>query len=122
MWDGDALAHAIEVRGDVVEVRTFCFEDGSFEPWAQGEDVPDGYGGRSKRWAYFVNDPNGTPDELVDATGSVVAELERDAWGKATAASAATPLRFQGQYHDAATATRRTPSGGSTRWGSRPRR
>jgi RHS repeat-associated protein len=108
VWDGDAIAHAITTRaareGDpVVEVRTFCFEDGGFVPWAQGEEKDDGYGGRDRRWSYFANDPIGTPDVLVDGSGAVVAEIDRAAWGKVTAGREATPIRFQGQSEDAAT-------------------
>jgi RHS repeat-associated protein len=104
VWDGDTIAHAIRVRavaeGDpIVEERTFCFEDGGFVPWAQCDEAPDEYGGRAKAWGYFVNDPIGTPDELVDGAGVVCAELKRQAWGK-TEAGEATPLRFQGQHED----------------------
>jgi RHS repeat-associated protein len=111
IWDGDTIAHAIRTRavagGDpVVEERTFCFEDGGFVPWAQCDDAPDGYGGRRKGWTFFVNDPIGTPEELVDGAGGVVAELDREVWGKTQAlddARVQTPLRFQGQYDDGET-------------------
>ena len=108
VWDGDTIAHAIleraEFNGDpVVEERTFCFEDGGFVPWAQRDDVPDGYGGRRRAWSYFVGDPIGTPDELVDGAGRVLAELDREAWGRTTAGGEATTLRFQGQYEDGET-------------------
>lgn len=108
VWDGDVLAHAIRTRaaedGDpVVEERTFCFEDGSFVPWAQRDAGPDGFGGEGRAWRYFVNDPIGTPDELVGGDGMVVAELDRAAWGRTRAVEGSrpgTPLRFQGQYED----------------------
>jgi RHS repeat-associated protein len=108
VWDGDTIAHAICTRvaetGElIVEERAFCFEDGGFVPWAQCDDVPDGFGGRSRTWAFFVNDAVGTPDELVGSDGAVLAELERQAWGRVTAGKAATPLRFQGQFGDRAT-------------------
>jgi RHS repeat-associated protein len=108
VWDGDTIAHAICTRAaaegaPVVEERTYCFEDGAFVPWAQCDDVPDGYGGRRRAWAFHVNDPIGTPDELVGADGAVLAELDRRAWGRTQAAERAraeTPLRFQGQHED----------------------
>jgi RHS repeat-associated protein len=108
VWDGDTIAHAIRTRaadeGDpIVEERTYCFEDGGFVPWAQGDAMPDGYGGRAKSWAYFVNDPIGTPEELLDGAGVVRAELDREAWGRTTTGGEATPLRFQGQQEDEAT-------------------
>ena len=111
VWDGDLLAHAIRTRaaasGDpVVEERIYCFEDGGFVPWAHGETGPDGYGGRQKSWAFYVNDPIGTPEELVDGAGGVLAELDREVWGRTVAAEgarASTPLRFQGQHEDGET-------------------
>jgi RHS repeat-associated protein len=107
VWDADTIAHAIRIivqtEGDiVVEERTFCFEDGGVVPWAQCDDGPDGYGGRRRAWSYFVNDPIGTPEEMVDGSGVVVAELDREAWGK-TVGGERTPLRFQGQYEDGET-------------------
>ena len=111
VWDGDVLAHAIRTRAlagadPVVEERTYCFEDAGFVPWAHCEAGPDGYGGRRKSWAFYVNDPIGTPEELVDGAGSVLAELNREVWGKTEAAAGAraeTPLRFQGQHEDGET-------------------
>jgi RHS repeat-associated protein len=108
VWDGDTLAHAIRTRalneGDpIVEERTYCFEDGSSVPWAHCEVGPDGYGGRRSVWAFYVNDPIGTPEELVDGTGAVIAELDRQAWGRTETGDGAgpsTPLRFQGQHED----------------------
>jgi RHS repeat-associated protein len=111
VWDGDTLVHAIRTRatteGDpVVEERTYCFEDGGFVPWAHRETGPDGYGGRRSVWAFYVNDPIGTPEELVDGAGAVLAELDRQVWGRTEVgegARASTPLRFQGQHDDAET-------------------
>jgi RHS repeat-associated protein len=108
VWDGDTIAHSIRSRaaaeGDpVVDERTYCFEDGGFVPWAHCEAVPDGYGGQRRTWAYYVNDPIGTPDELVDGSGAVLTELDRRAWGRTEetpGARASTPLRFQGQIED----------------------
>ena len=111
VWDGDLLAHAIRTRATasadpVVEERTYCFEDGGFVPWAHCEAGPDGYGGRQKSWAFYVNDAIGTPEELIDGAGGVLAELDREVWGTTVAAEgarASTPLRFQGQQEDGET-------------------
>jgi RHS repeat-associated protein len=108
VWDGDTLAHAIRARavaeGDpIVEERTYCFEDGGFVPWAHCETADDARGVRRSAWAFYVNDPIGTPEELVDGRGEVLAELDREAWGRTEAgdgARASTPLRFQGQLED----------------------
>lgn len=108
VWDGDTIAHEIRTRADangdpIVEERTYCFEDDSFAPWAQCDDVPDGYGGRSRTWSFFGNDPIGTPEELIGGDGTLVAELDRRAWGRTEAVDGdqrQTPLRFQGQRED----------------------
>jgi RHS repeat-associated protein len=111
VWDGDTLAHAIRTRaaaaGDpIIEERTYCFEDGGFVPWAHRETEPDEHGGRRSAWAFYANDPIGTPEELVDGVGGVLASLDRRPWGPTEAAEgarASTPLRFQGQYADCET-------------------
>jgi RHS repeat-associated protein len=101
VWDADVLVHEIARssgegagRDPVVEVRTYWFEDDEFSPAAHRE--PDG------RWVHYVNDPIGTPEQLVDEAGDVVCELERRAWGLTapSEANASTPLRFPGQYED----------------------
>ena len=68
--------------------------------------MPDGYGGRRRGWSFLLDDPIGTPEELVGGDGGVLAELDREAWGETEAAEGAraeTPLRFQGQLEDAET-------------------
>jgi RHS repeat-associated protein len=103
VWDGDVLVHEIThtagASGDpVVEERTYCFDDGSFEPVAHRDGPRD-----EGCWFHYVNDPAGTPERLVDAEGSVACDLSRQAWGKTTVAPGAktsTPLRLQGQYED----------------------
>jgi RHS repeat-associated protein len=106
VWDGDALVHAIRTVGTSppVETRTFCFEDGGFVPRAQCETRPDALHGERSTWLYFVNDPAGTPDELVTDAGEVCGTLDRAAWGTTTTTGRArTPIRFQGQQEDAET-------------------
>jgi RHS repeat-associated protein len=111
VWDGDVLAHEIRTlsaaEGDpIVEERTYCFEDGGFVPWTHCETKADRFGVRRSAWAFYVNDPIGTPEDMVDGAGEVLAELDREAWGATRAsegARASTPLRFQGQHEDAGT-------------------
>ena len=100
VWDGDVLVHEIKETarrgGDpIVEERTYCFEDDSFEPAAHREG--------SGAWIAYMNDPTGAPDRLIAADGTVVGEIERGAWGQQQAAPgsrATTPLGLQGQYDD----------------------
>jgi RHS repeat-associated protein len=111
VWDGSTLAHTLRMRaaaeGDpIVEERTYCFEDGGFVPWAHCETKEDRFGVRGSTWAFYVNDPIGTPEELVDGAGEVLAELDREAWGRmreTEGVRASTPLRFQGQHEDSET-------------------
>ncbi len=101
VWDGDVLVHEIKETarrgGDpIVEERTYCFEDDSFEPAAHREG--------SGAWVAYMNDPNGAPDRLIAADGSVAGEIERGAWGQQQAtpgSRATTPIGLQGQYEDA---------------------
>lgn len=100
VWDGDVLVHEIKETarrgGDpIVEERTYCFEDDSFEPAAHREG--------SGAWITYMNDPAGAPDRLIAADGSVAGEIERGAWGQQQAAAgsrATTPIGLQGQYDD----------------------
>jgi RHS repeat-associated protein len=109
VWDIDTLAHAIRVRrgveGDlIVEQQTFCMDDDGFVPWAQCDDTPDSFGGRLHTWSFFINDPIGTPEEMIGGDGGTLAEFDRRAWGRTApiqGARAGTPLRFQGQHEDA---------------------
>lgn len=102
VWERDKLLHEITKRIEassaetdpVVEVRTFCYEDGSFSPAAHRE--PDG------RWVHYLNDAIGTPERLLDGSGAPVGELSRDAFrlSEAENSEVNTPLRFPGQYED----------------------
>lgn len=108
VWQGDTLVHAIRARvGEggrpIVEERTYCFDDDGWTPRAHGDRVLGPEGGGAREWVYYVNDPAGAPDALVDEAGEVLAHFERAAWGRTRArpgSRAATPLRYAGQYED----------------------
>ncbi|MBL8743665.1 MAG: RHS domain-containing protein [Myxococcales bacterium] len=101
VWDEASLVHEIRSTHDVVSERTYCF-DGAV-PKAQ-RDVTIKNGVREEGpWYHYVNDLAGTPEELVDARGVIVAKLKRSTWGKGTtqpATAASSNIRFQGQYED----------------------
>jgi RHS repeat-associated protein len=110
VWDGNTLAHEIRTRAaadddPAVEERTYCFEDGGFVPWAHCETKDDRFGVRRSTWAFYVNDPIGTPEELVGSDGEMLAELDRLAWGRTREGEGAraSSLRFQGQQEDSET-------------------
>jgi RHS repeat-associated protein len=100
VWDGDSPVHERRTRrGDVLLDRTYCFARGTFVPYAHGERR----GGGERTWFFYLNDPAGSPDTLVDARGEVACRMERTVWGKLVPAEGArtiTPFRFQGQYDD----------------------
>jgi RHS repeat-associated protein len=83
-------------------VRTYCVDDTGARPWAH-RDERRGPGDEAKAagWLHYVNDPNGMPDRLVSDRGEVAFELRATPWGRAEGpGAAATPIRFDGQYHD----------------------
>jgi len=108
VWDGDVLVHEIRETarrgGDpIVEERTYCFEDQSFEPALQRVGRPGDDTAVSSGWLSYMNDPAGAPDRLIASDGSVACEIERGAWGRGRAAAGSTettPFGLQGQYED----------------------
>jgi RHS repeat-associated protein len=110
VWDGNAVVHEIVRRPDqqTGEVRTtertYCYEGGTMAPWAHFTRTSGGGSEHEEEgWHYYVNDPVGTPEELVDGAGRVEARLRRTAFGETRREGApgeSTPLRFQGQHED----------------------
>lgn len=112
VWDGHLLAHEIReiaaADGDqIVEERTYTFEDKSESPMAQltrSRATPQGdLAPSEEEWVHYVNDPNGTPEALVGRSGDVVWRADRTVWGERRAGSAGdadTPIGFAGQYYD----------------------
>jgi RHS repeat-associated protein len=57
----------------------------------------------TRKWYFYVSDPFGFPERLVDAQGNIAATLVRSAFGEVTYApgsTTATPVRKLGQYCD----------------------
>ncbi len=106
VWDANVLVHELTTRaqaaGDpVVSQRTYWFEDDGFDPVAHADSSP--MAGEGERWYFYVNDPAGTPERLVESSGEVACELTRTAFGVLVASPGArttTPLRLEGQYAD----------------------
>jgi len=106
LWDKDRVAQEIKRSADaagdpVVEIRSYAYDGHSGRPLAQRDERRAGGQVDRDAWVYFVNDPIGTPEHLVDAQGKVVGEVARTAFGETS--SNDTSLRFQGQYADAET-------------------
>jgi RHS repeat-associated protein len=92
VWDGDTLIERIGGG----RVTTWDHEPGTYRPLVQSERAAQG----GTRFLAVLTDPIGTPTELVDATGRVVARLRTTLWGEGDGDEAACPLRFPGQYRD----------------------
>lgn len=103
-WDGDVLVNEIcekaAAAGDpVVEERSYGVIPGELTPF--GDCIKTGQQDQH-RWYLF--DPNGMPDALVGADGTILGELHPTLYGKVDPAHTdLTPLRFPGHYHDTET-------------------
>ncbi|TQM01087.1 RHS repeat-associated protein [Actinoallomurus bryophytorum] len=110
-WDDVVLAeqtHSVmEDAGAVTRTTAWDYEPGGFRPIAQTERVLSGESPQDaidERFYGIVTDLTGSPSEMVDSTGDLVWQSVSSAWGiGAPRGSAACPLRFPGQYHDAET-------------------
>jgi len=92
-WDRHALVH--EQRDDDA-LRTYVFDEDAFAPSAHR----DGTGG----WRFYVNNPIGTPEQLVDGSGQLVGSQRLTSRGRLLSAEGeTTPIRLQGQYADPGT-------------------
>ena len=107
VWDGEVLVHEIKRTGTdsgdaVTEERTYAFEDRGFSPIAERSLRRDAGGVRDTGWLHHVNDPSGTPERLLDASGGVVSERTHTAWGVTDGgpSDVETSLRFAGQQED----------------------
>ncbi|WP_437632439.1 DUF6531 domain-containing protein [Sorangium sp. So ce854] len=100
LWDGDAIAAELDsARG----ARCFVHEPGTLVPLLQAE--------RGDVFTY-VNDPLGTPKELIDSKGMVAWSAAHSAWGKVVETygdpicamnhrgNVSSPFRLLGQYAD----------------------
>ncbi|UKD57349.1 DUF6531 domain-containing protein [Amycolatopsis sp. FU40] len=102
-WDDRVLVEQA-ARG---RVTAWDYEPDSFRPLLQRELASRGPREPvDEQFSLIVADLSGAPAELVAPDGRVTWYARTGLWGAAvqeTAAGASTPLRFQGQYHDAET-------------------
>lgn len=108
VWTEDFLLQEVTTRtvgGRSVRVaqRDYCYLSG-FRPLAHVDVSFDADGKvTERRCVYYLSDPFGFPEALVDERGDVVAKVRRTAFGDAKVAAdatATTPLRKIGQYYD----------------------
>src|SRR6478736_4089596 len=110
VWDGDVILQEItEEPGSAtarVSARSYLY-DRDAQPLAQRDSTREtGAAWQHGEWLYFVNDPLGTPDYLVNADGREAARFQRAAFGATQVLSETgvwSPLRFPGQYEDSET-------------------
>ncbi|WP_043486347.1 MULTISPECIES: putative T7SS-secreted protein [Streptomyces] len=105
VWDGSTLVEQTTTGQARPEPTTLTWDHDGLRPVAQTERVTDDMGRREidRRFFAIVTDLVGTPRELLDENGDIVARHHATLWGAtgpAAAGEAHTPLRFPGQYHD----------------------
>ena len=105
VWDLLNIVHEIETdhaSGEESRVSTYLFEDNTeATPIAQRTADP-----RSAGWEYIVGDINDTPEELVDAAGTLLGRIHRKAYGRSevdATSSTSIAFRFPGQLDDGET-------------------
>lgn len=103
-WDGPTLIEQTTRSADSPHEVTLSWTHSGLHPLTQVESIR----GASReeidsRFFAIVTDLVGTPTELIDEGGEVAWRTRATVWGTTSwnrDASAYTPLRFPGQYHD----------------------
>lgn len=108
-WDGEALCADATAAG----LREFVYHPETFEPLALieppaacGAKPASGAAPPTGRVLHYHNDPNGSPQDVTDARGTVLWSAHYSALGgvdRLYAEEIDQPLRLQGQYADAET-------------------
>jgi RHS repeat-associated protein len=105
-WDGNVLVEQEDLDGDSEKTTTWNYRNGSLIPLTQASRTVIRGGseeqGVDEEFYSVVTDLNGTPTELVSLNGAVVGNQQHTLWGQPAGQrdTAATPLRFPGQYYD----------------------
>ncbi|MFB6772064.1 RHS repeat-associated core domain-containing protein [Streptomyces sp. NPDC056337] len=108
-WDGNTLCEQTAEQGDTGTKATLTWNHDGLSPVSQAErlwavDAPQE--SFDERFFAIVTDLVGTPTELVSPDGEIAWHTRATLWGTTAwnrDATAYTPLRFPGQYHDAET-------------------
>ncbi|NLU66684.1 putative T7SS-secreted protein [Streptomyces sp. HNM0574] len=100
-WDGPTLVEQTDTSTGI----TLTWDHDGFTPLTQTERVTDTttQAEIDSRFFAIVTDLVGTPTELLDEQGDIAWRTRTTLWGTTTwtaDATAHTPLRFPGQYHD----------------------
>ena len=106
-WDGTTLAEQItHTPGTAQPAIALTWDHDGLHPLTQTErKIPADMSQEDidQRFYAIITDLIGTPTELVDEQGDIAWRTRTTLWGTTTwnrTATAHTPLRFPGQYHD----------------------
>ncbi|MER5491511.1 putative T7SS-secreted protein [Streptomyces sp. NPDC002490] len=106
-WDGTALCEQTTSTPDAPNPVTLTWEHRGLQPITQTERITAADAAPQteidSRFFAIVTDLVGTPRELVAEDGEIAWHTRTTLWGTTTwntTATAYTPLRFPGQYHD----------------------
>ncbi|WP_407561291.1 RHS repeat-associated core domain-containing protein [Streptomyces sp. 184] len=106
VWDGTLLCEQTSRSAGSAHAVTMSWDHDRLSPVAQTERIHAADAPQSEidsRFFAIVTDLIGTPRELVDESGTVAWRSRSTLWGSTSwnsGATAYTPLRFPGQYHD----------------------
>ncbi|WP_432746686.1 DUF6531 domain-containing protein [Streptomyces sp. JH002] len=104
-WDGSALVEQTVTASARHALFTITWDYEGLRPLAQTERMTDASTQQEidRRFFAIVTDLVGTPSELIGEQGELAWQSRATLWGTTawkSNASAFTPLRFPGQYHD----------------------
>ncbi|MFJ4783361.1 RHS repeat-associated core domain-containing protein [Streptomyces sp. NPDC088794] len=105
-WDGNTLCEQTTEQGDTDVRNTLTWDHDGLSPLSQAERIWAAETPQEtidERFFAIVTDLVGTPTELVSSDGEVAWRTRSTLWGSTAwnrEATAYTPLRFPGQYHD----------------------
>ncbi|MGW8380520.1 putative T7SS-secreted protein [Streptomyces sp. ODS28] len=104
-WDGPTLIEQTTTGPELPDPVTLTWDHNGLQPLSQTERRLDSatQDEIDSRFYAIVTDLVGTPTELLDEQGEIAWRTRKTLWGTTVwnkNATAHTPLRFPGQYHD----------------------
>lgn len=105
-WDGTTLCEQTSQSAELPDPVTLTWDHQGLHPVAQTERITAADAPQEEidqRFFSIVTDLVGSPTELIDEQGDIAWRTRTTLWGTTTwntDATAHTPLRFPGQYHD----------------------
>ncbi|MFF2524888.1 RHS repeat-associated core domain-containing protein, partial [Streptomyces liangshanensis] len=106
VWDGATLCEQTTRSEESPNVVTLTWDHRGLHPVAQSERITSAHAPQEEidqRFFSIITDLVGTPTELIDERGGTAWRTRTTLWGSTawnTTATAYSPLRFPGQYHD----------------------